>query len=308
MILVWHLPSGQSNPVKVVSLLKEMFSEHGVPKVLCSYNGSQYASAQFTEFCTSWDITHKTSSPHYLQSNEFAEACVKSVKHALQYTKYSSADQQLTLLVLWATPIDAKLLSPGELLYQHQIRTTIPARLCNTDPTALQIHERIDAFSNASKSQAEKWCKSLAPLYAGQPVAMYNTLHTIWIPATVVCVLLKESYQVCTSNGVVYCHTRGHLHECSVKPTDTTPAVTTATLQAPVRPHISVPLPAPLKPAQLLQPLPVAPAMPATPKPQTPAVPKVAPVPMSATPSVVPVQPCRLGHAHTTPKHLIQEL
>ena len=139
---------------------------------------------------------------------------------------------------------------------------------------------------------------------------MYDTLCKIWIPATVVCVLPKDSYQVCTSNSMVYCSTRLHLHECSVKPTDTTSDVTTATLQAPTRPHISVPLPAPLKPAQLPQPLSVAPTMPAIPKPQTPAVPKVTPVPAptSATPSIAPVQPWRSGHAYTAPKHLIQEL
>ena len=38
MILVQHLPSGQSNTVKVISLLTEMFSEHVIPKVLCSDN------------------------------------------------------------------------------------------------------------------------------------------------------------------------------------------------------------------------------------------------------------------------------
>ena len=100
MILIQHLPSCQSNTIKVVLLLKEMFSEHGIPKVLCSDNGPQYVSAQFTEFCTSWGIMHKTSSPHYLQLNGFAEACMKSVKHALQCAKYSSADPQLALLVL----------------------------------------------------------------------------------------------------------------------------------------------------------------------------------------------------------------
>ena len=84
-----------------------MFLEHRIPKVLCSDNGPQYVSAQFTEFCTSWGITHETSSPHYLQLNGFAEVSVKSVKHALQHAKYSDADQQLTLLVLQATPIDA---------------------------------------------------------------------------------------------------------------------------------------------------------------------------------------------------------
>ena len=103
---------------------------------------------------------------------------------------------------------------------------------------------------------------------------------------------------------------RQHLCECSVKPTDTTLDVMSATLQAPARPCISAPVPAPTKPAQLPQPLPVTPAMPVTPKPQIPAVPKVTPVPvpMSATPGVDPVQPCRLGCAHTAPKCLIQEL
>ena len=84
MIFIQHLPPSQSNANKVISLLKEMFSEHGIPKALQSDNGPQYASAQFADFYTSWGIAHKTSSLHYLQSNRFAEACVKSAKHALQ--------------------------------------------------------------------------------------------------------------------------------------------------------------------------------------------------------------------------------
>ena len=165
MILIQCLPSGQSNTIKVVLMLKEMFSEHRISEVLHSENGPQYARAQFTEFFTSWGITHETSSQHYPQSNGFAEACVKSVKHALQCTKYSGANPQLTLLPLWATPINAKLPSPAELLYPCQIWTTTPARICNTDPAALQICEWIEACSDASKSQVDKWCKSLAPLY-----------------------------------------------------------------------------------------------------------------------------------------------
>ena len=127
------------------------------------------------------------------------------MKHALQHPKYSGTNPQLALLALQATPINAKLPSPAELLYQHQIRTTIPARICYTDLAALQIHERIDAHS---KSQAEKQCKSLAPVYAHQPIAMYDTLCKSWIPATVVHALPKDSYQVHTSNGVVYHHMR----------------------------------------------------------------------------------------------------
>ena len=39
----------------------------------------------------------------------FVEACVKSVKHALQCAKCSGANLQLTLLALQTNPIDAKL-------------------------------------------------------------------------------------------------------------------------------------------------------------------------------------------------------
>ena len=170
-----------------------MLSEHGIPEFLHSDNGPQYASAQFADFCTSWGITHETSCTHYPQSNGFAEACVKSVKHALQHARYSGADPQLTLLVLQGNPIDAKLPSPGELLYQCQLRTTIPAKIHNTDPAALHFHEWIDTHFDTFRSQADKHCKFLAPLYAGQPVTMYDTLHKIWVPTTVLCVLPKDT-------------------------------------------------------------------------------------------------------------------
>ena len=100
MIFIQHLPPSQSNANKVISLLKEMLSEHGIPKVFCSDNGLQYASAQFTNFCIAWGISHETSSPHYPQSNGFAEACVKSAKHALQRAKYTGSNPHLALLAL----------------------------------------------------------------------------------------------------------------------------------------------------------------------------------------------------------------
>ena len=217
IILVWHLPPGQSNANKVISLLKEMFSEHGIPEVLCSNNGPQYANAQFTNFCISWGISHETSSPHYPQSNGFAKACIKSVKHALQWAKYSGANPHLALLALQATPINTKLPSPAELLYQCQLRTTILAKICNSDPASPQVHEQIETCSESAKAQADKCSKTHAPLYAGQPVATYDTIRKIWVPATVIHILPQNSYQVCTSNGSIYCCTWRHLHEYSVK-------------------------------------------------------------------------------------------
>ena len=271
MIFVRCLPAGQSNANKVISLLKEMFSEHGIPEVLHSDNGPQYASVQFANFCTSWGISHETSSPHYLQSNGFAKACVKSAKHALQQAKYSGADPHLALLALRATPINSKLPSPAELLYQRRLRTTILAKICNSNPSAMQVREQIDTHSESAKAQADKHSKSLAPMYAGQPVATYNTLQKIWVPATVIRILPWSSYVVCTSNGSTYHHMWRHLRECSVKAADTVPSGTPATPQE--RPHFRAEQPASPPSAPCMQPTSPAPATLAPWMKQAPAVP-----------------------------------
>ena len=274
-----------------------MFSEHGIPEVLCSDNGPQYASVQFANFCTSWGISHETSSPYYPQSNGFTEACVKSAKHALQRAKYSGADPHLALLALRAMPIDSKLPSPAELLYQCQLQTTILAKICNSDPSALQVLEQIDTCSEAVKSQADKCSKTLVPLYAGQPVATYDTLQKLWVPATVICILPRSSYLVCTSNGSTYCHTWRHLHECSVKAANTVPSGTTATLQALSSHCFLAAQPASTAPAPCMQPTSAAPATLATQMKQAPAVPampavqKNALAPKSVTSHATHVQP-----------------
>ena len=139
--------------------------------------------------------------------------------------------------------------------------------------------------------------QKLAPLYVGQPVAMYDTLRKIWVPATVICVLPWNSYQVCTSNGSTYCCMWRHLHECSVKVVDTVPSGTTATLQALTRHCFSVVQPALPPSAQCMQCIPDAPATPPTHANQVPAVPATpavqrnTPVPMPVTSHATPVQP-----------------
>ena len=141
-------------------------------------------------------------------------------------------------------PIHTKLPSPAELLYQCQLRTTILAKICNNNPSSIQFCEQIDTCSEAAKSQADKHSKTLVPLYAGQPVAMYDTLRKIWIPATVIHVLPWNSYQVCTNNGSTYCCMWRYLCEHSIKAVNTVPSGTTATLQAPTKHHFSAAQPA----------------------------------------------------------------
>ena len=180
-------------------------------------------------------------------------------------------------------PINTKLPSPAELLYQCQLRTTILAKICKIDPSAIQVNEQIDIHSEVAKPQANKCSKTLVPLYTGQPVAMYDTLRKIWVPATVICVLPWDSYQVCTSNGSTYHGTWRHLCEHSVKVVNIVPSGTTATPQALTRHHFLVAQLASPPPAQCMQPTSTAPTTLATQMKQAPAIPAMPAVQKNAT-------------------------
>ena len=97
VILVHNLPAGQSNSSKVIHIMEEWFCDHDTPEGLCTDNGPQYASAVFADWSIEWGFTHETSHPHYLQSNGFAESCIKIVKHTLQSAKHSGTNPRIAL-------------------------------------------------------------------------------------------------------------------------------------------------------------------------------------------------------------------
>lgn len=50
---------------QVIKHLKTMFVQWGIPYKLITYNATQFTSAEFVEFKTSYGFVHTTSSPHY---------------------------------------------------------------------------------------------------------------------------------------------------------------------------------------------------------------------------------------------------
>ena len=83
MPFVRKIPPSQCNAAKTISVLKELFSEHGIPETIRSDSGPQFASHQFIEFTKEWNFDHTTSSPRNPRSNGQAEAAVKVTKGLL---------------------------------------------------------------------------------------------------------------------------------------------------------------------------------------------------------------------------------
>ena len=84
----------------IIQTLKEIFSEHGIPRHFHSDNGPQFSATSFAQFAASWGFQHNTSSPHYPQSNGFIERQIQTIKRILTKTD----DPEKALLFWRATP------------------------------------------------------------------------------------------------------------------------------------------------------------------------------------------------------------
>ena len=123
-------------PPRPSQFLKELLEEYGIPEVLHTDNGPQFANALLTKFATDWKFDHNTSLP---RSNGQAEAAIKIVKGLLTHAKCSGQDPYLALLAYHSMPINAYLHSPGEMLIQ-QVSNVIPASAMHHCATTDQAH------------------------------------------------------------------------------------------------------------------------------------------------------------------------
>lgn len=137
----------------VITALKAIFSRHGIPEVIRSDNGPQYASQEFLEFSNSYGFHLLTSSPRYPQSNGQAERTVQTVKQMLKkQLEERSGDPYMALLNYRATPLPWCNLSPTELLMGRRVRTLLP----QTDEQLLPKWPYLHTFKQKNREFKER--------------------------------------------------------------------------------------------------------------------------------------------------------
>ena len=188
----------------------------GVPVEIISDNGPQFAGAAYNDMCAKWSVTHTTASPRYPRSNGQAERMVRTVKSMLKKCRRTGQDAHMALLHLRATPIDANLPAPAEILFGRPVRTTLPS---NNPYDKLQaqadnnehLQTRRDDMKRNHDQQAGP---PLPPLYVGQKVRALDTPSKSWIPGEITKVRQEpRSYEVRTPNGNTLRRNRSHLRE-----------------------------------------------------------------------------------------------
>ena len=73
-----------TNATQTITVLRQMFLTYGLPEQLMSDNGPQFASAEFTEFCSVNGIQHVWVAPYHPSSNKLAEHFLQTFKNAMK--------------------------------------------------------------------------------------------------------------------------------------------------------------------------------------------------------------------------------
>ena len=106
-LIVRKLPNSSTHAV--IKELGLIFTELGRPFILRSDNGPCYASREFHNFLSFYQVDHITSSPHYPQSNGFAEALVGIAKKLMEKPVKDGKLWNYGLMQYRTTPISSTL-------------------------------------------------------------------------------------------------------------------------------------------------------------------------------------------------------
>ena len=192
--------------------LMELFSVHGIPKIIMTDNATQFSSFEFKSFTSELDIEHITSSPHYPQSNGKAENAVKTVKRLFSRCRDSGYSEYLALLDFNNTPTEGVGLSPSQRLFGRRCRTSLPVTKKLLRPRYSTEHER-KRMTECKQKQARYYNKStrqLPELSEGETVHVKCPGEKTWTKGTCVRKVAQRSYDVQAENAT-YRRNRRHI-------------------------------------------------------------------------------------------------
>ena len=175
-LIVRKIPNSTSSAV--IKELGMIFSEFGNPLVFRSDNGPCYSSQEFKFFMQNWLVEHRTSSPHYPQSNGLAESMVKVSKNLIEKALRQDLPWNRLLLDYRCTPISSEIPSPAEILFGRKFRSSIsilPSQVLN-DRISKQrelIAKKEGKFYTSTQDFQDR-IKAL-PFEAGQNVWLQNS-------------------------------------------------------------------------------------------------------------------------------------
>ena len=179
-------PLPNTGALPTIRALKNIMSENGVPVKVISDNGVHFTAGEFTQFSKQYGFELILSSPRYAHGHALIERHVQTIERCMMKCKANKQDFDLALLALRATPLDAKLESPGEILNGRKYRTTVPFLPAKNVVRRHRVtRERLQKKQQDGAAYYNRTTKEKEELTVGQSVRLYDLKRKVWEPATV---------------------------------------------------------------------------------------------------------------------------
>lgn len=149
----------EASAAHLVTCLRSIFADTGVPVTLRTDGGPQFASSTLRRFLARWGVEHRVTSPYNPRANGHAEAAVKTVKKLITTTtRRGQLDEDefaRGLLELRNTPSAAGR-SPAQVLFGHPMRSSVPAHHRSFASEWQRAADDCDVTAERLKSKAKQ--------------------------------------------------------------------------------------------------------------------------------------------------------
>lgn len=191
-------PVNSATSATTIECLRTSFSNHGLPELLVSDNGTCFTSTEFKDFLSKNGIRHVTSAPYHAASNGLAERAVQTFKRMMKKCPEGTLTAKVArvLFSYRVTPHTTTGLSPAELLLGRKLRCTLDS--IHPDLSRKVMKKQEQQTKDHNKKAKGRWFKT------GDSVLTQNfSLGPKWIPGIIESVTGPVSYKVVLGDGRV---------------------------------------------------------------------------------------------------------
>ena len=214
----------------IISTLRSVFAQFGLPSVIVSDNGRNFTSCEFEHFLTRNSIKHLLSSPYHPSSNGLAERGVQIFKREISKLKEGTLSDRLAHILFYnhITPQSTTGLSPAELLQNQRLRSRL-------DLVKPDLQARIEKRQYRQSLSNSRECT----FSSGDFIYIRNFGNgPKWVPGVIRSPRDSVSYEVALEDGRSFRrhvdHIRIRWNNTDTEPTSSAPVVLTDTVLQPL--------------------------------------------------------------------------
>ena len=201
--------------------LRALFCLTGAPEVFWSDGGPQFTSTVFQAFLTNWAVQHRTSSPHYAQSNGRAEAAVKFAAKLIRRcwrNGHLDNDSWVRGMLQHRNTPGPDGRSPAQILFHAPTRDALPAHrrsfAAEWQRAADEIERAAAARHRHTREAYNQHARDLPAFRVGSQVALQDPATGLWDRHGVVTdVGPHRRYFIRLPSGRVLTRNRRHLRQ-----------------------------------------------------------------------------------------------